>query len=55
MKKSLKFGIAVLIVSAGFVSCSKSDNLYDANAVKEKEQKQQEKSLKQTYTEAFSK
>lgn len=55
MKKYLMSGIAVIAFAAAFTSCSKSTDLYDAGAVKEKETQEKTIQKSTSYEEAFTK
>ena len=55
MKKYLMSGVAAIAFLAAFTSCSKSTDLYDAGAVKEKETQEKTIQKNTSYEEAFTK
>ena len=55
MKKYLMSGVAAIAFLAAFTSCSKSTDLYDAGAVKEKETQEKTIQKSTSYEEAFTK
>lgn len=55
MKKYLMSGVAAIAFAAAFTSCSKSTDLYDAGAVKEKETQEKTIQKSTSYEEAFTK
>lgn len=55
MKKYLFSGVLALAISAVFTGCSKSTDLYDADAVQKNQNEQKVAELRKAYNEAFTK